>query len=74
MIRTAASFALCAAMLAAFNGQAETPTGLASISVPDGFTVENATTHGLSSYPMFMEFDEDGNPATDPDSSCVNVL
>ncbi len=40
----------------------ETPaTGLASITVPDGFTVESAITPGLSSYPMFLELDEGGN-------------
>lgn len=40
---------------------AEIPTGLASITVPEGFTVELAAQPGMSSYPMFMEFDEAGN-------------
>lgn len=40
---------------------AEDVTGLASITVPEGFTAELATTPGLSAYPMFMEFDEAGN-------------
>jgi len=46
----------------AFGAAAEAPApGLASISVPHGFTVEAATTPGLSAYPMFMELDEAGN-------------
>ena len=52
---------LCAALAAASFSAAAESTGLASITVPDGFTVEPASAPGLSSYPMFMEFDEDGN-------------
>ncbi|MCF6284181.1 MAG: dehydrogenase, partial [Candidatus Hydrogenedentes bacterium] len=51
------------ATLLAMTGTTEAApaTGLASITVPDGFTVESAITPGLSSYPMFMELDEAGN-------------
>jgi putative membrane-bound dehydrogenase-like protein len=39
---------------------AQPPRGLASLHVPEGFTVEIAAGPELSSYPMFMEFDEQG--------------
>ena len=38
----------------------EQHTGLAAIQVPDGFTVEIAASPALSSYPMFMTFDDRG--------------
>ncbi|MCC6697250.1 MAG: HEAT repeat domain-containing protein [Candidatus Hydrogenedentes bacterium] len=39
---------------------ADGPTGLAAIKVPKGFSVEVAAGPELSSYPMFMTFDERG--------------
>ncbi|MBX3176279.1 MAG: HEAT repeat domain-containing protein [Candidatus Hydrogenedentes bacterium] len=52
---------ILAVLALATAAHAGAPGGLASITVPDGFTVESAITPGLSSYPMFLEFDEDGN-------------
>lgn len=48
-------------LLLSATALADPPTGLSSITVPEGFTVEAASTPGLSSYPMFMELDEAGN-------------
>lgn len=53
---------LCAtASLTALPAPADTPAVVASITVPDGFTVESAAAPGLSSYPMFLELDPQGN-------------
>lgn len=60
MTRRIAFTALGIALMSAM-APAEAPTGLDSITVPEGFTVEAAATPGLSSYPMFMELDEAGN-------------
>ncbi|MBL7645809.1 MAG: HEAT repeat domain-containing protein [Candidatus Hydrogenedentes bacterium] len=60
MTRSTAIAAFGLVLLSA-TARAESPTGLESITVPEGFTVELAATPGLSSYPMFMEFDEAGN-------------
>jgi len=61
MLRTVSLPALCAVLFATLTTSAESPGGLESITVPEGFTVESAVTPGLSAYPMFMEFDEDGS-------------
>ena len=60
MTRSTVFTALGIALMSAM-APAEAPTGLDSITVPEGFTVEAAATPGLSSYPMFMELDEAGN-------------
>lgn len=52
--------ALSVVMLTAASLSAQPVRGLASLSVPEGFTVEIAAGPELSSYPMFMEFDEQG--------------
>lgn len=42
------------------NAAEERPTGLDALSVPEGFSIEIAATADLTSYPMFMTFDERG--------------
>ncbi len=61
MTRTTLACLFGLAFLCAGAPADESATGLASITVPEGFTVELAATPGLSSYPMFMESDEAGN-------------
>jgi putative membrane-bound dehydrogenase-like protein len=56
------SVMLCSALtLPAFCAEVASENGLDSIEVPEGFSVESAITPGLSSYPMFMELDNEGN-------------
>ncbi len=50
----------CAIMLPPFAYGAGPETALESLSVPEGFTVELAAGPELTSYPMFMAFDDEG--------------
>lgn len=60
MLKILGVFVCMGFVLVADRAHAQSPRGLASLTLPEGFTVEIAAGPELSSYPMFMEFDEQG--------------